>query len=166
MTTIFNKIDVANTATASAFVFNNPTFNLTLDSADQTVGTSTITIPNQKGVDAELMTNVVSTTQTTTAAVTPIITIPTSTNTAYTVDVLITAYATGSNEVLSTKLLISARNDSGTLTIVGDPMTIIADVLEWDIDTAVSGSNILVNATGAAATIINWNASYRLQTTA
>ena len=105
--------------------------------------------------------------QTTDATVTTIITIATASDHSY----LVTVDAIGATTSGATTGAYVRRaayeNDSGTLGGVGVGVTNV-DTLEdagaaaWDVTITTSGTNILIQVTGAAATTINWQATVQI----
>jgi hypothetical protein len=104
--------------------------------------------------------------QTTDATVTNLLAIPTASSNGYLITCDVGGYSTA-NTFGGYIIRVSARNVAGTLTIVGSATTTVGeDVAGWDVTAIVSGTNIVIQVTGAAATTIRWHAVARVQTIA
>ncbi len=99
--------------------------------------------------------------QTTDATVTTIATIATSSDLSYFPDVKIIARRSAGGDESAAYLLRAAfRNNAGTVTQIGnDDKLSFEDTQGWNVTTAISTTNILIQVTGAAATI-EWKANF------
>jgi len=100
-------------------------------------------------------------TNTTDATVTVAATRITSSNTIYYVKAKVVAVATGTfgSDVAVYERLACIKNVAGTVTLQGS-VTAIATIesnAAWDCTIGVSGTSIVVNVTGAAATAVTWH---------
>lgn len=104
-----------------------------------------------------------ATVSTTDATTTQIATIATSNNTSYFITADIVARETvDSDESAGYVLKAHYRNDGGTLTQVGgDDVLAFESTFGWSVATAVDGTSIDINVTGAASTSINWKVAYK-----
>jgi hypothetical protein len=103
-------------------------------------------------------------TTTTDATPTQIKTISTTTNKVYEIEVTVKASLSTNTSVGVLKRLIRVKNSSGTVTILST-QTIGTDDVEAalsgiSISASVSGSNILITATGLSATTLVWGCLY------
>lgn len=104
-------------------------------------------------------------TTTTNATPTTIATIATTTNSTQLIEVYIKAYQTSATNYGVWKRTLGITNVSGTPTIqsTNSDVTKTSSGLKANsITFSVSGSNILVQVTGIAATTINWNSAYEI----
>jgi hypothetical protein len=102
-----------------------------------------------------------ATVTTTNAAATTIATIATSSGVNYIVDCRFVARrtdvaGTGAGYIYSA----TYRNVGGVLTRIGQTKSTQEDVAAWDVNGAVSGTNILLQVIGAAGSTINWAVNY------
>lgn len=106
------------------------------------------------------------TVQTTNATVTTIVTITTQSDKCYTVVVDVSGLQSGGSNGVGYVRAATVRNDSGTLTQVGTTTAMHtaedAALAACDVTVAISGTNILVQVTGIAATTIDWKAFVRV----
>lgn len=109
-----------------------------------------------------------TTVQTTNATPTTIATIPLTTSGATLVlsSVDVTGNPSGAGSVWNLKRC-AIKNNAGTLTKVGGatvvptPTQRTAPISTADFDIVISGTNVLIQVTGEAATTINWKATYK-----
>ncbi len=100
-------------------------------------------------------------TNTTDATVTVAATRATGSNTIYYVKAKVVAVATGTfgSDVAAYERVACIKNVAGTVTLQGS-VTAVATIesnAAWDCTIDVSGTNIVVKVTGAAATAITWH---------
>jgi len=107
-----------------------------------------------------------ATVSTTDATVTQIATIATSNDTSYFITAdIIARESDASDESGAYVLKAHYTNDGGVLTqIGGDDVLGFESTFGWNVATAVDGTSIDINVTGAAATNINWKAVYKSRT--
>jgi hypothetical protein len=99
-------------------------------------------------------------TTTTNGTATTILTSSTTSDKVYLVDVTVIGRRTDSGtEGAGFVLRGFYRNDGGTLTKIGDDKISAKDDQNWDANTAVSGTDVIVQVTGEAAKTINWKAT-------
>ncbi len=105
----------------------------------------------------------INTTTTTNATITTIATIGTSSDTTTVLEVTIGGRRTDSGSESGAYVLKSLfRNNAGVLTKVADDRLALEDVLAWEGDASVSGTNIIVTVQGEAAKTINWKSSHKV----
>ena len=109
----------------------------------------------------------VGTVSTTDATVTTAATVATTSSATFLIDTRIIARRTGgasgaTGDGAGYELTGVAKNIAGTVTIIGQTVTFTGESQAgWDVALAVSGANILVRVTGAAANNVNWSVSGR-----
>lgn len=105
-----------------------------------------------------------TTVTTTTADATPtaLATIAVASNTAVTINGTITARnTTGTiNNVTGGRFTCSAINTAGTLTLAATPDTTVQSTSSATFNVVVSGTNLVVQVTGIAATAYSWSTTY------
>lgn len=76
----------------------------------------------------------------------------------FNVEARITAFVSGGGNAAGYLSFATFKNDSGTVSIVGSTTDLhnAEDTAGWDVQIEASGTDILVNVTGQAATTINW----------
>lgn len=97
--------------------------------------------------------------QTTNATVTTILTIPLDDNTTTKVFVELAGQSDGTNTGAAYERVAAyRRNDAGAPALIGAVATPFTaeDTAGWDITLTLSGNNLLIQVTGAAATTIDW----------
>lgn len=94
------------------------------------------------------------------ANVTTIVSIPTASNTSYTLEVTLVARRSTGSQSAGFKLTGVYRNNGGVLTLLPRDRLSIEDDINWNADLSVSGTNMTVQVTGLAATTIFWKCSY------
>jgi len=115
-------------------------------------------------VKVELTNRQVGTVQTTDATPTAVITFDCATagatNGVYTFSILACAFDSTNTQANGYQIVGTVRTDgSTTATLVGTPDKIVnEETTSADFNLVVSGNNAIVQATGVAATTINWNA--------
>lgn len=106
-----------------------------------------------------------STVQTTNATATTIATIPILTSESVQVLSQINGFNSAFTAMAAGTLTFAARNTAGAVTVVGTPISVpfIDAALVGSSFTAVaSGTNVLIQVTGIAATTINWSSDYNI----
>lgn len=101
----------------------------------------------------------IRTVQTTDATVTTIATIPTGSDKSYVVRALaVGKRVTGTNETGAYEAIATFENDAGTLAQVSTDTQphVKEDTAGWDLTINPSGTNILVQVTGAAGSTVDW----------
>lgn len=102
---------------------------------------------------------------TTDATVTTIATIPTTTNASGFLEVRLVARQGASTNTKTGELRRGFYNNAGAATVISSDDTLFfhsaGGPTAWDLDSAVSGANVLVRVTGTAATNIDWKIQYR-----
>ena len=102
--------------------------------------------------------------QTTDATETALFTFDASTLTDYIIHVSATvmAFVSGGGNGAGYESSATFKNDSGTVSIIGSTTDHhnAEDTAGWDVQIESSGTNILVNVTGQAATTINWQGDF------
>ena len=93
---------------------------------------------------------------------TTITTIPTNTDTTYFIDARLVARRTDSGtESAGYKLYATYRNNGGVLSQVGsDDLLSQEDSAQWDVETVISGTNILIQVMGQNGKTIDWKSSW------
>jgi len=104
----------------------------------------------------------VDTVTTTDATTTTISTIATSSDTTYFLSAKLVARRTDSgSESAGYKLMATYRNNGGTLSQVSsDDLLSQEDSAQWNVDTTISGTNIIIEVTGQSSKTINWKSSW------
>jgi hypothetical protein len=171
--TIQNSVTLSNPSIAASGTDSNIGLNINAKGTGQ-VAISNVKYPNADGTNGQvLMTNgagvvsfsnaaglTVSSLSTTTATLTTVQTIATVTNTVYLLDIKVVGRNTTSGaEACGIVIRATYRNSAGTLTLVGVDKISSRDNLNWDANTNISSSNIILQVTGAASTNINWYAT-------
>jgi len=104
-----------------------------------------------------------NTTTTTNASTVTLITNETSTDTTYLVDINIVAKRTDSgSESAGFVIRGTFKNNSGTLTKVGEDKVYSRDDNEWDANITTSSTDIVVQVTGVTGKTINWKGSIKI----
>jgi hypothetical protein len=121
--------------------------------------------PDAGGAEVDLTANSgenVDTVTTTDGTVTTITTISTSTDITYFINARLASRRTDAgSESGGYELKASYRNNSGTLTQIGsDDKLSQEDTNPWNIETSISGTDVLVRVTGQAGKTINWKCSW------
>jgi hypothetical protein len=100
---------------------------------------------------------------TTDATVTSALLIPVATSTVSTVFVTVAGRNSAGSQGAAYVLSGTFRNDAGTVTQIGTTTALVTheDNAAWACVLDVSGTNVRVRVTGAAATTITWNAGAR-----
>jgi len=96
---------------------------------------------------------------TTDATQTVAATIPTFTDRAYLVTAKVLATETVDHDEVGSYVMVGLfKNDGGTLTQVGSTtdLSVIESTAGWAVAFAVSGTDIQIKVTGAAATVMSW----------
>jgi hypothetical protein len=98
-------------------------------------------------------------------AATTIATIATVATTTYLVDAKFTARRTDVAGTSAGYIYSSTfRNVAGVLTKIAQTKDSHEDVAAWDVNAAVSGTNIILTVTGATGSTINWKVNYSVMT--
>jgi len=100
--------------------------------------------------------------QTTDATVTTISTISTATDNVYGLFIQVAGIKSDGSQGGHFLRQVSVKNDGGTVSVIGSTTTIGTDAEDdanWNVTATTSGTNILVQVTGVAATTIEWQAT-------
>lgn len=120
-------------------------------------GIKTVATPNAAGnLTIRFIRDGAQTTDGTT--VTPILTQTTATDTTLTVQIIVSGFS-DANDSYGAYATVVINNTAGTARVVGDADFIInsdASLATAEITVTVSGADFVVNATGVAATTIDW----------
>lgn len=104
--------------------------------------------------------NTVTTTSGTSAV---IVTIATTNNTSYILQVTLIARRTDAGTESAGYVFNTLfRNNTNALTKVTEDKLSLEDALPWDVTITATGTNILINVTGEAGKTINWKSSHKL----
>ena len=124
-------------------------------------GNSTIsTVPVSSFQPANLTASVT----TTDATPTTLATVPVPTNDAVTLNGIVVAKNSTYTAAVGGLFNVTAINNAGTLTIMGTPLVAINASSTEIFNIIVSGTNLILQVTGIAATTYTWNANYTTAT--
>jgi len=104
---------------------------------------------------------------TTNATATTLLTLATSSDTVYLVEISVASRRTDSGTEGAGFILRGFfRNDGGTLTKIGEDKVYARDDQNWDATVAISGTDIITQVTGEAGKTINWNGNCKVTSVA
>lgn len=101
--------------------------------------------------------------QTTDATQTTCGTYTTASNSAVTIELLVTGLKSDFSASSGWKIYVTARNSGGTVTLEGGGAIIVGPTdpaTTWSVTVDVSGADVRLRVTGAAATTVDWTARW------
>ncbi|ARA72241.1 YapH protein [Kaumoebavirus] len=158
--TASNTTVIGNASTTACTIFGTISFT------QGTIGNNVLTLQSTAGVGDNPSEQVYQNkAQTTDATITTIHTFAVPASSVITLDITVVARRTGgtagtTGDSAAFKLFASYKNISGTVSIVGGTDAIPekrgAGDQAWDVDLTISGTNVLLRATGAVNNNISW----------